>query len=116
MRVWTLGAAGSVNLQGLQERAPEPAAAREAGVRRFGRVDGNHEAIVDALRRSGWKVVSLANVGGGVPDLLVYRTGQPIRLLEVKAKGGTITRMQEEFMAAGWPVTIVRSVEDVLGL
>ena len=81
-----------------------------------GRVDGNQPEIVEALRRAGWKVLSLAEVGSGAPDLLVYRTGQPLRLLEVKAKGGVITPMQEEFMAAGWPVTIVRSVEDVLGL
>ena len=81
-----------------------------------GRVDGNHGDIVDALRRCGWRVQSLAALGGGVPDLLVYRTGQPLRLLEVKAKNGVITKAQEEFMADGWPVTIVRSVDDVLEL
>lgn len=68
------------------------------------------------LRLYGWNVVSLASVGGGVPDLLVYRTGQPLRLLEVKAKGGVITKQQEDFMAAGWPVTIIRSADEVLSL
>ena len=85
-------------------------------MRRRGRVDTNHSDIVEALRRCGWRVTSLASLGGGVPDLLVYRTGQPLRLLEVKAKGGVITKAQEDFMAEGWPVTVVRSIEDVLSL
>ena len=83
---------------------------------RRARTDENQLAIVDALRRCGWRVKSLAALGGGVPDLLVYRTGQPLRLLEVKGKGGVLTKAQEEFMADGWPVTIVRSVDDVLDL
>lgn len=81
-----------------------------------GRVDGNHGDIVEALRRTGWQVVSLAEIGGGVPDLLAYRVGQPLRLLEVKAARGVITAAQERFMAQGWPVTIVRTVDDVLSL
>lgn len=85
-------------------------------MKRRARVDGNHGDIVDALRKTGWQVVSLATIGNGVPDLLAYRTGQPLRLLEVKAKGGVITPLQERFIAQGWPVTIVRSVDDVLDL
>ena len=48
-----------------------------------GRVDANQAAIVKALRQVGATVQSLADVGGGVPDLLVgyrYRNF----LLEVK--------------------------------
>ena len=85
-------------------------------MRRRARVDTNQHDIVDALRRTGWHVVSLASIGQGVPDLLVYRVGWPLRLLEVKAKGGVITRAQKEFMEAGWPVTIVRSIDDVMDL
>ena len=85
-------------------------------MRRRARVDSNHGDIVTALRRLGWRVVSLASVGQGVPDLLAYRTGQPLRLLEVKAKGGVATPAQEAFMADGWPVTIVRSIDDVVAL
>lgn len=84
--------------------------------RRYGRVDRNHGEIVDALRQRGWQVLSLADIGDGAPDLLVYRVGQPLRLVEVKAKGGVITRLQEDFMAKGWPVTIVRSVADLEAL
>ncbi|HLY12566.1 MAG TPA: hypothetical protein VKW04_24900 [Planctomycetota bacterium] len=41
-------------------------------MRRAGRVDGNHERIVNVLRLAGCSVLSLADVGEGVPDLLVY--------------------------------------------
>ena len=85
-------------------------------MRRRARVDSNHGDIVTALRRLGWKVVSLASVGQGVPDLLAYRTGQPLRLLEVKTNSGVVTPAQEAFMADGWPVTIVRSIDDVVAL
>lgn len=50
------------------------------------RVDANQQEIVAALRAAGCTVVSLATVGGGVPDLLVGRGGQNY-LLEVKRPG-----------------------------
>ena len=40
-------------------------------MRRRGKVDGNHAAVVSELRGLGFSVVSLADIGGGVPDLLV---------------------------------------------
>ena len=52
-------------------------------MRRVAQVDGNHRAIVEALRSCGAIVVSLAAVGGGVPDLLVGWQGRTL-LLEVK--------------------------------
>lgn len=85
-------------------------------MRKRGKVDMIHHEVVEALRKAGWKVRSLATIGAGVPDLLCYRPGQPIRLVEVKAKGTVITRDQELFIAEGWPVTIVRSVDDALAL
>lgn len=39
------------------------------------RLDANHPQIVDALRRVGARVQSLAAVGGGCPDLLVAFRG-----------------------------------------
>ena len=44
---------------------------------------------------------------------LVYRPGRSLRLLKVTGTGGVITKAQEAYMADGWPVTIVRSVDDV---
>ncbi len=48
-----------------------------------GKIDGNHIQIRDALRKLGYSVLSLANLGGGAPDLLVGGRGINI-LLEVK--------------------------------
>lgn len=50
---------------------------------RHSRTDGNHAAIVAALRSIGASVVSLADIGNGCPDLLVGYRGQNL-LLEVK--------------------------------
>lgn len=47
------------------------------------RVDGNHAAIVEALRKIGCRVLDLSRVGGGCPDLLVS-IGWRMRLLEIK--------------------------------
>jgi hypothetical protein len=50
---------------------------------RGGRLDGNHKQIVEALVKAGASVKSLADVGKGVPDLLVAFAGVNY-LLEVK--------------------------------
>lgn len=52
-------------------------------MKKFGRVDANQKEIVSALRKLGCSVTSLANVGAGVPDLLVGYKGVNY-LLEVK--------------------------------
>lgn len=40
--------------------------------RRASRVDANHDAVVSALRAAGACVQSLASIGRGCPDLLIY--------------------------------------------
>ena len=85
-------------------------------MRRAAKVDANHEAIVAALRAQGWKVCSLAALGGGVPDLLAHHEYRGWRLIEVKAGKGKLTALQENFWLKGWPVTIVRSVDDATSL
>lgn len=52
-------------------------------MRRRGKVDGNHTAVVKALRQIGATVQSLADIGKGCPDLLVGWRGRTV-LLEVK--------------------------------
>lgn len=52
-------------------------------MRRHAKTDDNQTEIVKALRAHGCSVVSLADVGGGVPDLLVGKYGRNY-LLEVK--------------------------------
>ncbi len=52
------------------------------GNRQF-KTDANHSIIVDALRKAGFSVQSLASVGAGCPDAVVGASGLNI-LLEIK--------------------------------
>jgi hypothetical protein len=86
-------------------------------VRKRAKVDSNQAEIVAAYRKRGFRVLSLASLGDGTPDLLVWRgLGHPVRLVEVKRPKGKLTADQERFIAEGWPVTIVRSIADVEAL
>ena len=85
-------------------------------MRRAAKVDANHPEIVAALRDYGCEVLSLAKIGKGCPDLLVYRTGR-MYLLEVKhgkAKAKGDTKEAQATFAQRWPVTVVRSIEDAI--
>lgn len=78
-----------------------------------GRVDGNHAEIVQAFRKAGWSVLSLAPMGDGCADLLVAHPSESdLYLIEVKSKRGKLTEDQLKFQQA-FPVTVVRSVDDV---
>ncbi len=89
-------------------------------MRRAAKVDGNHGEIVQALRRVGCRVLDLSRVGAGCPDLLVslpQRGRIPeLMLMEVKTARGKLTQAQRIFDAAGWPVFVVRSVDEALKL
>ena len=78
------------------------------------RVDANHGAIRDTLRRLGWRILDVSDCAG-LCDLLAHRGGI-LRMVEVKTAKGTLTARQQELMAEGWPIVIVRSVEDALRL
>jgi Holliday junction resolvase len=52
-------------------------------MKKFGRTDDNQKEIVKTLKKAGCNILSLAAMGGGVPDLLVQRAGV-LYLLEVK--------------------------------
>ena len=84
-------------------------------MRRRAKVDLNHKEVVDAFRKAGWLVISLAKLGDGVPDLLISRHGV-MRLVEVKAAKGKLTPDQESFMKQGWHFDVIRDVSDVLFL
>jgi len=83
-------------------------------MRRRPRVDANHADIVEALRRVGCGVWSLAAHGRGCPDLLVW-SGTRYHLLELKCAKGSLTPDQTQWLQ-WWPgpVAIVRSVEEAL--
>lgn len=53
-------------------------------MRRAARTDDNHADVVAALRAAGACVQSLAAIGKGCPDLLVWSAAKGYVLLEVK--------------------------------
>lgn len=83
-------------------------------MRRAARVDANHSQIVKAARKLGFRVLDLSGQGRGCPDLLLYspRTRR-LHLVEVKVAKGKVNALQAAFHAE-WPVSVVRSVEDLL--
>jgi hypothetical protein len=60
------------------------------------RADKNHAQISDALRKIGCKVLDLSRVGGGCPDVLVWRN-QRCCLLEYKTETGKLNKLQLKF-------------------
>lgn len=83
------------------------------------RVDMNHKLIVRALRDVGASVQSLADIGKGVPDLLVARNDS-MWLMEVKDGSLPPSRKRLTEDEQNWhdkwrgKVYIVESVEDAL--
>ena len=84
------------------------------------KVDANQGDIVAALRKVGCEVLSLAAVGKGCPDLLVFYGGVSYRahdshlfLLEVKSAKGKLTPDQVEFHR-DWPVIVVHNELEAL--
>lgn len=91
-------------------------------MRRAAKVDGNHSAIVAALRAAGCGVLSLAAVGKGCPDLLVCGPLWPHKTALLEVKDGSkppsarkLTRDQMNFHAI-WrgPIWIVTSPAEAL--
>lgn len=89
-------------------------------MRRAAKIDGNHDQVVSALRAAGARVLSLAAVGGGVPDLLV---GFGSRFYAIEIKDGhlppsarKLTPDQDEWHKhwADYPVYVVHSPEEAL--
>ena len=90
-------------------------------MRRAARTDANQTAIVDALRRCGWSVLSLAPMGRGVPDLAASKAGRTV-FIEVKdgakcPSARKLTQQQREFFG-NWQGEwyIVESAENALRL
>jgi hypothetical protein len=84
------------------------------------RRDGNHAEIVDALRAIGCSVVDIADVGGGIGDVLVGYHGRNY-LLEIKDGSRPPSERQlteaEADMARTWRGhwTIVETVDEAIG-
>lgn len=86
-------------------------------MRRAAKIDKNQPDIVKAYRQiPGCAVKSMAGVGSGFPDLLVYYQGH-YYLVEVKDKGGKLTPDQVTFHRS-WPgkIHIVYTVKQALAV
>lgn len=66
-------------------------------MRRARRADKGQADIVAALRKVGFSVEVLSDVGRGVPDILCARD-RVNYLIEVKSMGGTLTSDQAEWI------------------
>lgn len=84
------------------------------------KIDALQTKIVAELRQSNCTVISLAQLGGGVPDLLVFSpTTQTYFLLEVKSPKGTLTPAQQKWHLENRHlprVFVVRSVQEALAV
>ena len=86
-----------------------------------GRTDGNHTAIVKALKGAGCTVQSLAALGDGVPDLLVGIDGRNL-LVEVKNGARSPSRRRltgdEQTWHAAWAgqVVVVATVDEAMAV
>ena len=69
-------------------------------MRRNARIDKNHPEVVEAFRKLGASVLSLAPLGRGIPDLLVA-IGGVTWLVEIKSKKGKENDLQLEW-AENW--------------
>ena len=77
--------------------------------RRAAKRDSNESAIVEALRDAGY----LVSEGGWICDLIVYDPNEDrTHLLEVKGPKGRLTPLQDKAIEQGWPIRVVRSVEE----
>lgn len=90
---------------------------------RAAKIDANQPQIVDALRKAGCRVCITSSFGGGLPDLLVGFPNREIALVEVKdgskpPSARKLTPDQVKFHAEwyGWPLFVVTSVDEALGL
>jgi hypothetical protein len=83
---------------------------------RIRRIDFNQPSIVKALRKIGAEVSHIHTIGKGVSDLLVSY-GQSWFVLEIKSKGGTLTKDEKAWIGKQRAaVYIVFSPEEAIGV
>jgi len=91
-------------------------------VHKRGKLDANHKAVVAALEARGAEAQSLASLGGGVADLLVYapRAWSYAELTLLEVKDGSLSPSRRELTPdqIAWhkrfPVTVVNSPEEAV--
>jgi len=88
-------------------------------MRKRGKVDLNQPEIVDALRKVGATIQSLANIGNGCPDILVGHDGV---WYVIEIKNGNLAPSKQRLtsdedkwhQSAQTPVHVVNSVAEAL--
>ena len=78
---------------------------------KYHQLDTNQIAIVKKLKAEGFLVSRAGGMEQGFPDLIVS-DGRQIWLVEVKSEKGKLRPTQEAFIAKGWPVIVIRSVQE----
>lgn len=73
--------------------------------RRAGKRDAIEPFVIGEARRAGWLVMQLDSF-----DLLCFRRGVFL-VVEVKTGDKPLTHHQENLVNEGWPLVIIRSVE-----
>ena len=92
---------------------------RDRAMKKYGRTDDNQARIVRDLRQAHCRVLSLASVGGGCPDLLVYRPATGL-LYMLEVKDGDKYPSQQKLTPhqvlfhEEWPVHKINSIEQAL--
>lgn len=74
--------------------------------RRAGKRDAIEPFVIGEARRQGWLVMQLDSV-----DLLCFRRGV-FMVVEVKTGNAPLTGHQKRLVSEGWPLVIIRSVEE----
>jgi Holliday junction resolvase len=72
--------------------------------------------IIDKLIKKGWYVLNLIKTNkNGIPDLLALKDGEKPFFIEVKAKNGKASKLQEfrikELNGLGFKAIITKSLE-----
>lgn len=88
-------------------------------MRKYGKTDRNHPQIVRELRKLGHSVLSLADIGGGAPDILVGRA-ERCWLFEIKdpdqpPSGRALTEAEVKFHSL-WKgqIAVIETTEQAL--
>lgn len=71
--------------------------------------DSSEPSIIEVLEKAGCKVKRIDEP----VDLLVKYRGA-LRLVEVKTGKGRLTKRQKDFIEEGWPVNVIRDVDEAL--
>jgi Holliday junction resolvase len=84
-------------------------------MRRASKIDANQPDIVAALRAAGADVMSIAQIGGGYPDIIVGYRGANY-MMEIKPSASAKLRKGQDYFRLWWrgQVCRVNSPEEAL--